>query len=265
MSSLQNELTRLIGVVENLSDTERAKVDAQVSRITAMESNLRGVVAEEMYFSANWKPSQTDPVDTSGTRPSYKSLQTLINAAPQGSHVLVYMTNDEIYVLDELIGVTGKRLWLYGANGTAYEDRPVLTCPTVDGENFCGFVGQIDLLYGGSVRFERINIALEPKGDKPWSNQRSIVRVEANRSGHGDVSATYIRVSGSDGAGLVRNHTAAITTFSCYLAEFHGDIFVNADANNGISLIAGYGLVFDFGAEAQSGGVVGQNVLLDVY
>ena len=41
MSSLQNELTRLINVVEGLSDTERAKVDAQVARITAMESDLR--------------------------------------------------------------------------------------------------------------------------------------------------------------------------------------------------------------------------------
>jgi hypothetical protein len=233
------------------------RVDQAEGEYAALSANLKGVVNDRMAFSGIVDPDNANPTNEDGG--TFNRLDTLINAAPNGSYIVASLHPDKTYVFDTDVVLQSKSVLIQpmtvGAADPIIQFAPYLT-PTHN--NVRGFAPRgVSSIFLMNMKIELPTAKLD--AGLPWSSARSVM-VPYTSANH-DIGLRSCTVTGGEGCGLASCNGGSMANVKLYDTTLDGPIFAVAFAADGAALVSKSTVTLANGAAITDGGTLGTNLL----
>lgn len=248
-----NALTaRMAGFMDGVDDD----LAAHQAAYAALEGDLNGVVADQMYFTATVDPDEANPTNVrNGT---FTTITAAIDAAPRGAYLAVTLAAGKNHVVSGMIDTNAKKIFLKG-NGA---DPPTVTFSAYQN-------GTYNALYafkpsiGARVYISYVDLVMGPKADQAlgWSITKSLFMYGGGN--YWDIGLNGVSFAGYDGGSILRVDAGMNADIRLNGVAVDGDaLVVSATASGTATIAVSGGLTLTNGALAYDGGaVLGVNLL----
>lgn len=255
-AAAQNALTdRINAFLDNID----ADIATREAAYDALASDLVGVVAERMNFTATWNPDEANPDNVVGG--TFADLATLIAAAPNGADVTVQIAAAQTVHIDQNINILNQRL-IFVQEGAG--NKPRIVFDAYDNGASANYYRISSSNYGGSAFvFQSVIIELADRPDQaiPFANAASPLSHLGNGSLFGQISLQACEVTSNEAVSLLRLGFATSIFLSSQGTVIDGPIEVVERTNGSVLIVSTHGVTLQNGAVLYSGGTVGQDIL----
>lgn len=236
--------------------------DAQIAQrqnsYDNLASNLKGVVKDQMAFSATVDPDEENPTEVDGG--TFNTIYDAIISSPGGSFCRVKLVPGKSHLMDSGISMDGRDIYI---EPSGPGDRPIIETVSYSSGTHNG-IRSFTPRYGGSLFIYNCNISFPTAPEDPnlpWSVARSLVAYQPSRMA--DVSFYRCDVSGGiDGVkmGLAISYIAGSVTMGLAHVEFDGPLYaiIGSDA---AQIISQSSVTTLNGAQVLEGGTIGTDTI----
>ncbi|MGR3436180.1 MAG: hypothetical protein ACU0CO_15020 [Shimia sp.] len=235
---------------------------ADLAQVQATFDQLAGdlVAAADtrLAMTARWRP---DDPEVAGPGGSYQTLGALIADTGPTAAVTVQIAPGAQCVLEEHVDLAERSLRIVGTGpGNTDAGRGTIEVPTTANTVNTNFAGSITTRR--PVEVSRTNISLGPVvNGKP----RNIPGAIRPGGGVGTLDLrfpVYVKISGSDGAGLIDRGVNVFSRTTSYLLSLDGNVAITQGGAQGFHFFGSRALTLTNGGALHVGGTVGGNIFL---
>ncbi|MBH9537903.1 hypothetical protein [Novosphingopyxis sp. YJ-S2-01] len=236
--------------------------DAQIAQrrgaYDALAADLRGVVAQQLNFTATWDPTAAEPTNVRGG--VFTSLAALIGAAPKGALVTAYVTAGRTLHLTENITLGGRRLRLE-AQGAGAKPRITVDTRITGGTNLHYYIVAGALGDGLEIVGCVLDIAGKVDAGLPWNGYDSVVAPVSNGNAPMIFRGNRVDFVATDTAVLIDPALGSTVIFNTEYCTASGPITLVKNAASNVILSAHQALTLSNGAVKHNGGTSAGNIL----
>lgn len=254
MATSAEQINDLIGGYTDLKqyfEGIRAAIDGKLADLPAL-------VLEMGAYQATWDPNEANP--TNERDGVFSDLEALINSAPRGSTVYVFVPagavvdfpEQRIYVNSRYVRISSD------AANPATINFPAYLNELGNNARF-----RFHVLNAGEIAFQDINLIMAPKVDVAKSWHVSQAAIIASSYGHKvRLRMDSVHVVGTEDAFVVTGTTGCLVEASLTDVELSGTMRFLHNAEDGVALLSVDALTLTGGAVLQVGGTLVTGTIL---
>ena len=249
MSTSAEQIAALIASNTELKaqfETYFASLEGAKEGFDQLSADLRGVVFSAMNYRCKIDATaDLDPRDDG----NYHDLASAVSDAPRGSNVTVTLPPNSVLVIDQDVGLSGRKLRIVTEGGAALGAATVLFAPFSNGS--FNVVPSVDTTRNGTLLFEDVNVAIGPKANdaQDWANTNRIISRSENGLGPCTLGFKDCTVTAPDGVGLVGGDYGQLNMVTMRNVTLDGPFSVYVNRSTGLCLISKSGVTLLNGAD----------------